>query len=116
MIKLTLQVCMMGAALLLISSCASARRSEALTGPIHFANQDQARGQQVFFQHCHQCHPGGEAGLGPALNNKPLPAFLIRTQVRQGFGAMPAFSKEEISQDEMAVLLDYLKVLRRHGS
>lgn len=116
MIKLAVKICMMGAALLLISSCASARRSEPLVGSIHLATQEQAGGQQVFFQHCHQCHPGGEGGLGPALNNKPLPGFLIRTQVRQGFGAMPAFSKEEISQDEMAVLLDYLKLLRRHGS
>jgi mono/diheme cytochrome c family protein len=62
---------------------------------------------------CHQCHPGGEAGVGPALNNKPLPAFAIRWQVRRGFGAMPAFPKEKLSDSELDVLIDYIKILRR---
>jgi mono/diheme cytochrome c family protein len=65
--------------------------------------------------HCQPCHPGGEAGLGPAINDKPLPGFLIRLQVRSGVGAMPAFSAEEISVDELAALTAYLKALRRHG-
>jgi mono/diheme cytochrome c family protein len=55
-------------------------------------------GQQVFLTHCHQCHPGGEAGLGPALNNRPLPDFLTRMQVRGGIGVMPGFSEEEIEE------------------
>lgn len=74
-----------------------------------------ANGRQVFMTHCHQCHPGGEAGLGPALNNKLLPAFVIRTQVRQGYGAMPAFCRNEISEAELESLIAYLKALRRHG-
>ncbi len=64
---------------------------------------------------CSQCHPGGEAGLGPAINNKPLPGFLINLQVRQGFGAMPAFSKGRVTDDELADVIAYLKALRRHG-
>jgi mono/diheme cytochrome c family protein len=101
---------------LLLSACASARRSEPLVGPLPLDQLELVGGRQVFATHCHQCHPGGEAGLGPALNNKPLPDFLIRLQVRRGLGVMPGFSDEEISDEEMRDLLAYLKALRRHGS
>lgn len=102
--------------LLLVSGCASARRSEPLVGPLRLEAASLVEGRQVFFNHCHQCHPGGESGLGPALNNKPLPGFLIGFQVRQGLGVMPAFSEEEISDEELDELIAYLKALRGHGS
>jgi mono/diheme cytochrome c family protein len=94
-------------------SCSS-RRSEPIVGPL-LLSPEIAEGRKIFMDHCHQCHPGGEAGLGPALNNKPLPAFAIRTQVRRGFGAMPAFHENEISEADLDALLVYLKALRRHG-
>ncbi len=94
-------------------SC-SARRSEPIVGPLSLS-PEIVEGRKIFMDHCHQCHPSGEAGLGPALNNKPLPAFAIRTQVRYGFGAMPAFGEDEISETELDALLAYLKALRRHG-
>ena len=95
-------------------SC-SARRSEPLIGPLPLSSSEIAQGRKVFMMHCHQCHPGGEAGLGPAINNKPLPAFAIRTQIRYGFGAMPAFHRDEISEVELDNLVTFLKALRRHG-
>lgn len=98
----------------LVLAC-SARRSEPLVGPLTISSPVITEGRTVFMAHCHQCHPGGEAGLGPALNNKPLPAFAIRTQVRYGFGAMPAFYPDEISENELDALVTYLKALRRHG-
>ncbi|WP_447977226.1 c-type cytochrome [Candidatus Nitrospira bockiana] len=64
---------------------------------------------------CHQCHPGGEAGLGPAINNKPLPDFLVRLQVRKGFGAMPGFTTEQLTDEELAHVLVYLHELADHG-
>lgn len=64
---------------------------------------------------CKQRHPLGDAGLGPAINNKPLPGFMIKSQVRLGAGAMPSFSKEEINGEELDDLVEYLKALRRHG-
>jgi len=66
-------------------------------------------------KHCNQCHPGGEGGVGPALNNKPLPGFLIKFQVRRGMGAMPAFSSQVISDAQLDSLASYLKELRQHG-
>lgn len=63
---------------------------------------------------CNGCHPGGEAGLGPALNNKLLPGFLIKFQVRNGLGVMPSFSQDVISPEELDDLVSYLVALRHH--
>jgi mono/diheme cytochrome c family protein len=95
--------------------CGSARRGEPLVGPLPMTSPAIERGRQVFMAHCHQCHPGGEAGLGPAINDKPLPGFMISLQVRRGLGAMPAFSPQELSPDELNALIAYLQALRRHG-
>jgi mono/diheme cytochrome c family protein len=65
-------------------------------------------------RNCDQCHPRGEAGLAPALNNKPLPAFLIKFQVRQGLGAMPSFSKDDLSDQQLDDIIRYLQALRHH--
>jgi mono/diheme cytochrome c family protein len=105
---------LMVSGLLLTTGC-SARRGEPIVGPLAISEPAIARGQQVFMRECHQCHPGGEAGLGPAINNKPLPGFLIKFQVRNGLGAMPAFSQNEISPEELDHLVDYLKALRNHS-
>ena len=76
-------------AAVLLMGCGSSRRGEPFVGPLALESRDIQRGQTSFMKHCHQCHPGGEAGLGPALTNKPLPMFLVRAQVRYGLGAMP---------------------------
>jgi mono/diheme cytochrome c family protein len=97
-----------------IASC-SARRGEPIKGPLPITSVALEDGQKVFMRQCHQCHPGGEAGLGPAINNKPLPGFMIRLQVRNGIGAMPAFSQRDINSKEMDDLVEFLKALRRHS-
>lgn len=94
--------------------CGTARRAEPLVGPIQLSEHEQL-GQKVFSQHCYQCHPNGAGGVGPAINNKPLPQALIRTQVRAGLGAMPGFDKEHISDDELKALSAYLATLRKSG-
>jgi mono/diheme cytochrome c family protein len=98
----------------LLANC-SARRSEPLVGVLPVLSPQVAQGQKIFMAQCHQCHPGGEAGLGPAINNKPLPAFAIRFQVRYGWGAMPAFSQDQISDVELDAVVAYLRALRAHG-
>lgn len=97
---------------LVLAGCASARRSEPLVGPFVPASAEVARGERVFMTHCHLCHPGGAAGLGPSLNDKPLPAFAIRTQVRAGLGAMPAFAAAEIAPADLDALVAYLRARR----
>jgi mono/diheme cytochrome c family protein len=95
--------------------CGSARRSEPLRGPLPVTDARVARGRFVFLQQCHKCHPGGEAGLGPGLNDKPFPKFLQHFQVRHGLSTMPAFSPAEISESQLDDLLEYLHALRQHG-
>jgi mono/diheme cytochrome c family protein len=98
------------------SGCGSSRRSEPLVGAFVPQGEAQVRGEHVFFEFCHQCHPGGEAGLGPALNATILPDAAIRTQVREGLGAMPAFSESELPNRELDELIAYLSAVSAHGS
>ncbi len=98
-----------------LTGCSSSRRGEPLVGTLPLESRDIQRGQTSFMKHCHQCHPGGEAGLGPALTNKPLPMFLVRVQVRYGLGAMPTFTREDLIDEDLDDLLDYLAALKRHA-
>lgn len=94
------------------SACATARRGETLTGEHHPPTREIALGERVFDANCSQCHPGGTQGVGPSLNDKPLPGWVIRFQVRHGLGAMPAFSATEIPDAELKAVVRYLKWLR----
>lgn len=98
--------------LAVLAACGSPRRSEPIGGPLPLATTQVRDGERVFMAHCYQCHPNGEAGLGPAINNKPLPAFLIRFQVRHGLGAMPAFDESLLPDDDLDALLQYLHALK----
>jgi mono/diheme cytochrome c family protein len=104
-----------GLTVLVLLGCGTARRGEPVGRPVAIRSSELQSGQKVFLQHCHMCHPGGEGGLGPALNNKPLPAFALRMQVRRGLGVMPKFTDKEIADDELDDLIVYMKALRRSG-
>ena len=91
------------------------RRSEPLKGPLDISDARVARGQVAFMGKCDKCHPGGDAGLGPSLNNKALPGFLLEFQARNGLGAMPPFDHEELSEPDLDDIVLYLKALRSHG-
>jgi mono/diheme cytochrome c family protein len=99
---------------LLATSCATAGRDEPLAGPLPLDSPQLVAGQQVFMRNCYQCHPGGSAGLGPAINNKALANAHIRAQVRKGVGPMPAFDETRIPDSDLDNLIAYLKTLRRH--
>ena len=94
------------------AGCHSVRRGEPIVGPLQLTPNEQ-RGKIVFHQRCHQCHPFGEAGLGPALNNKPAPVFLMKTQVRAGLGAMPRFDTHIIPETDLNDLMAYVIALRK---
>ena len=94
--------------------CGSMRRGEPIVGTLPVSDSQMEQGRLVFYRDCHSCHPGGEGGLGPPLNDKPLPRFLMKTQVRAGLGVMPSFDKHAISPEEMDHLMKYLLALRRH--
>lgn len=100
--------------LLLMAACSSARRGEPVAGPLPLPSEQVVHGRKDFLTFCDKCHPGGEAGLGVSLNNKPLPAFLISFQVRHGMGAMPSFPEDVISDRQLEDLIVYMKALRAH--
>lgn len=97
---------------LVLAGCGTAWRGVPVAGPMQIASEELELGQRVFMQNCNSCHPGGEAGLAPAINNKPLPGFLIAFQVRHGLSAMPGFNEDEISDQELDAVVAYLKYLR----
>jgi mono/diheme cytochrome c family protein len=97
----------------LLAGCATARRSEPLRGPVTL-DARSSRGQIVFMRNCNACHPGGEGGLAPAINNKPVPTFVKKFQVRHGLGAMPGFPSSKLSDSDLDDLMAYLKELRGH--
>ena len=100
---------------LLLVACGPARVGEPFGPPVRLTSAEAETGERVFMEHCHQCHPGGAAGLGPSINDKPLLAFLMRLQVRRGLGAMPEFDEDLISEVELDALVTYLLELRRQA-
>ena len=95
----------------LATGCESARKQDI--APAQIASDPQlAQGRLVFMHTCNQCHPGGAAGLGPAINDKPLPAGMIKMQVRKGLGTMPHFSEHHVSDQELDAVVRYLQALR----
>lgn len=94
-------------------SCATPRRPPAAMQQIDISDDPVlVLGREVFMSYCWQCHPGGSAGLGPGINDRPLPEFLIQLQVRNGIGAMPGFSEEIISDRELNAVAKYVQALQ----
>jgi mono/diheme cytochrome c family protein len=99
--------------MILVAACAS-RRSEALAGRTFTSSDPQVLNGQVKYNlYCQKCHPGGEAGLGPALNSNPAPGFVKRFQIRHGLGVMPSFKRDEIARKDVRDIVKYMKALKR---
>ena len=93
----------------------SSRKAEPLKQQAFIPeNEHVANGEKVFMMHCQKCHPGGEAGLGPAINSNPAPQFVKRFQVRHGLGVMPAFKEDEISDKDLRDITAYLKAWKTY--
>ena len=108
----TAAIALASAAYAASGGCGASRRNTPYTRELVASDPQVALGERVFAAHCHQCHPGGAGGLGPAINDKPLPVALISTQVRKGLGAMPAFQPDEIPDEQVDAIAAYLKALR----
>jgi mono/diheme cytochrome c family protein len=102
--------------ILTLVACTTARKVEPLAPPVDVSDPKVAHGQKTFFQHCHQCHPHGQGGLGPAIVNKPLPEFLMKFQVRHGLGTMPSFAADRITPADLDALMEYIKAVRGNES
>jgi mono/diheme cytochrome c family protein len=95
-------------------SCA-VRHSEPLEQQL-FAPKDErvANGERVYMAQCQKCHPGGEGGLGPAINSNPAPQLIKRFQMRHGLGVMPSFKKDEITKKDLHDVSKYLKAWKHY--
>jgi mono/diheme cytochrome c family protein len=105
-------------ALVMAIGCRSARRGEPIVGQLATSDPAVEHGKIVFARRCNSCHPGGEGGLGPGLNDKPLPVFAMKLQVRTGivgFGVMPSFDKHQIPSEDLEDLMAYLKTIRKQS-
>jgi hypothetical protein len=87
------------------------REDPSSPGSVIFT-KSEFRGMKLFMRHCNRCHPAGEKGKGPSLNDKPLPDFLIHFQVRKGLGDMPEFSPAEISKEHLKDIILFVRLLR----
>jgi mono/diheme cytochrome c family protein len=94
-----------------VAGCASERTShELMDGRIQLSRRE-AEGERAFMRHCHECHPGGEAGVGPSVVGRP--EALVKAQIRLGAGAMPSFDARRIPDDEVAAIAAYVSALGR---
>lgn len=106
--------------MLMISfACGTAKRGEPVSAPLALQDEQLERGQVVFMAHCQKCHPGGEAGVGPPINNVPLTKGMMKFRVRSkafllGLGRMPSFKEDEISKEELNALVRYIKVMKKN--
>jgi mono/diheme cytochrome c family protein len=99
---------------MLLQFCSASRKSEPIVGKSFVASSEKVKhGQELFMQNCNKCHPGGEAGLAPAINWNPAPGFIKRFQVRHGLGVMPSFNSSEISNADLKDILVYLKARKK---
>jgi mono/diheme cytochrome c family protein len=101
------------ALLMLLVACGAEHRGEPNGPEVATADPAIARGEHLFHKFCYQCHPGGSAGIGPALNDKPLPQVAIRTQIRKGVGSMPAFGDDWLTDAQVADIAAYVKALHK---
>jgi mono/diheme cytochrome c family protein len=98
--------------LVLVAACGRSHRGEPQGPSVTPDSAHEARGAVLFRKLCFQCHPGGNSGLGPALNDKPLPEAAIRTQIREGVGAMPSFGEDQLSDGDVDAIADYIQEMR----
>lgn len=96
----------------LLYGCGAERRGQPEAPAVTADSPRELKGERLFHRWCYQCHPGGEAGLGPPINNRPLPHIAIRTQIRKGVGAMPAFGDDLLSDSDVTAILAYLDELK----
>ena len=67
-------------------------------------------GEAIYAVYCGSCHPGGKAGIGPSLvgvSTEKAAGF-----VRSGGRGMPAFGTGELTDEQLTLVVSYLRTLR----
>lgn len=90
----------------------SAPKTKPYAEVVTMPTEELQNGRILFDNHCASCHPGAMSGVGLAIINKPLPKGLIKFQIRNGIGLMPAFKEKHLSDDQVEDITSYLHYLR----
>lgn len=73
---------------------------------------DPPPGKAPFTRVCAACHGGhADGGQGPRIAGTTLDYDEFLAKVRHSGGEMPSFSKDEVSDNEVKQIFDYLKSL-----
>ena len=112
-LRLAFEALLVVALLPLLAACGGGKpAAPPATTPATTRNEE--RGEVAFMRTCNGCHPQGEAGLGGALNTKPLPDALIKAKVRGTIpGDMPKFDERDLASADLQAIVDYVVALRR---
>jgi mono/diheme cytochrome c family protein len=100
--------------LMLLAACTPAKQTASEISPMRMSDTAIQTGERLYNTYCYKCHAMGTGGLGFSLNDKPLPRFAIRLQIRHGLGYMPAFSEEVLSDQQVEEIIDYVIAMRHH--
>ena len=74
-----------------------------------------ASGQTSFDNSCGNCHPGGDADVGPALKGEKTGSAKMVKQIRKGSGRMAPIGNDKLPEEEMKGLLVYLASIQAVG-
>lgn len=95
-----------------LTACYPLQHADPIVDPVTLGGTSVQRGELLYNAHCYKCHTDGLGGLGSSLNDKPLPRFAIRLQIRQGLGVMPAFGEQTLTDRQVEDIIDYVIALR----
>ena len=91
----------------LLSACNPGRQDgTAVASNVSDANAPP--GKIIYEKHCIGCHPYGKGGIGPNLSKRKLTPEIVRKKVRKGGLIMPSFSEQQISNEELEQLAEFV--------
>jgi mono/diheme cytochrome c family protein len=84
--------------------------------PVARASGDATVGKATFLKTCFGCHPNGNAAIGPALYGTAFSArypdnAALEAVIRGGRGGMPAFNSSQLTDDDLANIIAYVRSL-----
>ena len=96
----------------IVSISCSAPKTKPYAEVVTLPTEQLQNGRILFDNYCASCHPEAMSDVGLAIINKPLPKALIKFQIRNGIGVMPAFNEEQLSDEQVENIAEYLHYLR----
>lgn len=90
-----------------LASAACGTRGPAISSATDSREALARRGETIFRENCNVCHPSGGKGVGPALERSLARESAVQ-QIRDGFGLMPGFGADKLSDHDVDAVLAYV--------